>query len=72
MKIIILNILSIYILAAQSYEKGKIDMHGGKDDYSNSGYQIGFKNGGMGMSLFLDKNSSKKSSDKKNQKKKEK
>ena len=66
----ILNILSVYLLAQMNFEQGKIDMHGGEDEYSNSEYKMGFKSGGMGMSLFLDANSSKKSNAKETQKKK--
>ncbi|QSZ40852.1 hypothetical protein GJV85_01540 [Sulfurimonas aquatica] len=65
-----LSFISLFLLASESYERGKIDMHGGKDEYSNSGYQSGFRSGAMGMSLFLDKNSSKKSNQKEMQKKK--
>ena len=48
-------------LIAQNYQQGKIDMHGGKyDNYNSIG---GYKDGGFGntkgLSMYLDKNSTK-------------
>ena len=64
--LISLSLLSLF--AQETYQKGKIDMHGGSQDnyfnnYNNRGsYKDGgFKNSSMNMSKFLDKNTSKNS-----------
>ena len=59
----VLLALSVYLLA--EYQTGKIDMHGGKNSYSHEKKKSSFGSKNMGMTLFLDKNSSKKSEDKK-------
>ena len=49
-------------LTAQEYQKGKIDMHGGKFNSYNSigSYKDGgFRKQSFGMSNFLDKNNTK-------------
>ena len=57
MKILLILIAFTSILLAE-YEKGKIDMHGGKENYS-SREKSSFQRGSMGFSNFLDTNSSK-------------
>lgn len=52
------------LVLAQEYEKGKIDMHGGKSDaYSNIGsHKNGsFRHNTMNLSNLLDKNTTKHS-----------
>ena len=63
MKLILLFLALMLSLPAQdSYERGKIDMHGGsQDSYNSIG---GYKNGGfqytpLNMSKLLDKNTTK-------------
>lgn len=57
--VLILTTLTLSLLAQNTYSDKKIDMHGG--NYNNiGGYSSGsFRNSGMDMSMFLDKNSSK-------------
>ena len=58
MKYLLIPILiALYSFAAQNYTSGKIDMHGGKKIYTNN--KSGFSQQSMGMSNFLDKNSTK-------------
>ena len=42
------------------YQTGKIDMHGGKDGYLYDNKKSAFGKSSVGMSIFLDKNSTKK------------
>lgn len=57
MKIVLIIIAFTSMLLAE-YEKGKIDMHGGKENYF-SAKKSAFGSS-MGLSNFLDTNSSKK------------
>lgn len=53
--------IGCYVLASISlaqYEKGKIDMHGGKKAYMKSGSN--FSKNSMNLSGFLDDNNTKK------------
>jgi hypothetical protein len=63
MKFLVILILSLTISYAQ-YEKGKIDMHGGKEDYSYDKKGMYSKNFGVMIGVFLDKNVSKKNKSK--------
>lgn len=58
MKTILFLLTLKTFLLAQEYQKGKIDMHGGKfDSYNSSGsYHGGSFRNSMGLSNFLDKN----------------
>ncbi len=61
MKVLLIIIAFTSMLLAE-YEKAKIDMHGGKNNYS---YEKKSSFGGsMGFSSFLDTNSSKKTTPK--------
>lgn len=54
-------ILLAFLLCLESfaeYEKGKIDMHGGKDE-SHYEKKSSFSKTTFGVSMFLDKNTSK-------------
>ncbi|MFK5938628.1 MAG: hypothetical protein QM497_09575 [Sulfurimonas sp.] len=65
MKIILIWSLTVLLsMADYSYEKGKIDTHGGQYDDAYTKKKAGFKSDIACMSDFLnrDKNSSKKSS----------
>ena len=65
--------LSPFILA-QEYQKGKIDMHGGKFDNYNSigGYKDGgFRKNSRNFSRLFDKNDSKKNQKKNTSNKKD-
>ena len=43
------------------YQSAKIDMHGGKESYLYDNKKSAFGNRSMGMSIFSDKNATKKS-----------
>ena len=64
MKIILTFLITLFtLIAEETYTKGKIDMHGGSQEgyynnYTNKKYK-GFTNSKIGMSKFLDKNTSK-------------
>ena len=56
------TILFTLLLCLSSYaevEQGKIDMHGGKESYSSK-EKSDFRNSSMGISTFLDSNTTKK------------
>lgn len=55
--LLILNALIFSLFAQQ--ERGKIDMHGGKEEYSYD-KKSSFRGSTMGLSSFLENNSSKK------------
>ena len=59
MKINILLLTSLLCYASYEYEAGKIDMHGGQDDYGYGGEKRNFTKNMSRMYDFLDKNSSK-------------
>ncbi len=59
MKYLLVMILFLVSLVAAQYESGKIDMHGGKKSYTKNKSGFGSKN--MGMSSFLDSNTTNKS-----------
>ncbi|MBC8238009.1 MAG: hypothetical protein H8E76_07235 [Helicobacteraceae bacterium] len=66
--IISLFLISIFAQDAVKYQKGKIDMHGGKFDNYNSigGYKDGnFRYQSMNLSKLLDNNTSTKALEKK-------
>ena len=56
---IVLILTSLTLLAFGQYETAKIDMHGGKESNAYD-KKKSFRSSGMGLSLFLDKNASKK------------
>lgn len=57
---VLLTLLLFSVIVYAEYQKGKIDMHGGNNysDYKSSTKSFGSMQ--MGMSAFLDTNSSKK------------
>ena len=57
--IIFLSIISSLAISQGDYKQGKIDMHGGNYDSFKSSKKKSFGSSGMGMSMFLDKNSTK-------------
>ena len=60
MKTIFIITLIVTSLFAE-YQSGKIDMHGGKEAYIYDKKKSSFGKSSMGMSMFMDKNASKKS-----------
>mgnify|MGYP006971727456 CR=1 FL=1 len=60
MKLNILLLTSLLCYASYEYETGKIDMHGGQDDYGYGQEKRDFTKNISSMSNFLDNNSSKK------------
>lgn len=56
---IVLSLMTLILLAFGQYETGKIDMHGGKESNAYD-KKKSFRSSSMGLSLFLDKNTSKK------------
>jgi hypothetical protein len=65
---ILLTLLSLSAFLSAEYQQGKIDMHGG-NNYSNyKSSTKSFETMQMGMSAFLDTNSSKKETKKKERK----
>ena len=61
---IVLVVSFITLSCFAEYQQGKIDMHGGKDTYKYDKKKSNFVPKNMGIVLFLDKNSSKKSVEK--------
>ena len=59
MKTLLLMIL-VSSLCFGEYQSGKIDMHGGKDSYLYDNKKSAFTKGSIGMSIFSDKNATKK------------
>lgn len=55
---LVLFITLAFSLSFAEYEKGKIDMHGGKE-YSEYGKKGEFLSPSFGMKAFLDKNATK-------------
>ncbi len=62
-KAFIISLLSLSCYG--EYQTGKIDMHGGKNSYLYDKKGTGFGNYTVGMSMFMDKNTSKKENKKK-------
>ena len=65
------NLVVIVLIASScfgEYQSAKIDMHGGKESYLYDNKKSSFGKNSMGMSIFLDKNTSKKSLKKKEKK----
>ena len=58
---LILTLLALAVYSFAEYQTGSIDMHGGKSTHSYDRKMSGFGTPSMGMSLYLDNNSSKKS-----------
>ena len=56
----VLIILVFCISVFAEYQKAKIDMHGGKNYNQFGSKSGGFGKSGMGMSVFLDANATKK------------
>lgn len=59
MKYLVIGCLFLASALWAQYEKGKIDMHGGKKVYMKSGNN--FSKDGMNLSNFLDENETQKS-----------
>lgn len=64
--VFIVSLLSLSCYA--EYQSAKIDMHGGKDSYMYDKKRSGFGNQGVGMSMFMDKNTTKKTKEAKTEK----